>query len=265
MSRLMQSEGRWIRALLVLSTLTVALVLTGLVANVVVYFSDIILILVMAWVFAFILSPLVELPKRVIPGLPRTLVVVTVYALLFLILSAIVLLIAAQLAESIAGFTDDLPTLQQQLPEILAPWQERLAELGLQVDLVLVSRQVLGPVPGAAPGAGAGEPEHAGQPALHDLPVAVHRPRQGPHPGLRQPHHPATLRQRDAPLPDQRGSLVRRLHPGPGRPGRRLRRHRRRRERGPGHRVRAAHDGARGHLPDDPVLRALRLLGAPGR
>src|SRR3990170_536286 len=143
MSRLMQSEGRWIRALLVLSTLTVALVLTGLVANVVVYFSDIILILVMAWVFAFILSPLVELPKRVIPGLPRTLVVVTVYALLFLLLSAIVLLIAAQLAESIAGFTDDLPTLQQQLPEILAPWQERLAELGLQVDLVLVSRQAL--------------------------------------------------------------------------------------------------------------------------
>ena len=75
LSRLIQSEGRWIHALLVLSTVTVALVLTGLLANIVVFFSDILLILVMAWLFAFILSPLASWIERHMPVLPRVAVV----------------------------------------------------------------------------------------------------------------------------------------------------------------------------------------------
>ena len=68
---LIQSEGRWIHALLVLGTITVALVLTGLVANLVIYFNDILLIVVMAWVFAFILAPLASWIERRLPVLPR--------------------------------------------------------------------------------------------------------------------------------------------------------------------------------------------------
>ena len=143
MSRLIETEGRWIRALLVLATLTVALVFIGLAANVVLYFSDIILILVMAWVFAFVLSPVVGGIKRFLPAAPRTLVVVTVYALLFLFLGALVLVIATELAASIVNFTDELPTLQERLPEIVAPYQERLSDLGLQVDLELLANQAL--------------------------------------------------------------------------------------------------------------------------
>ena len=59
-ARLIESEARWIRALLILATLTVALVFAGLASNVILYFSDIILILVMAWLFAFVLSPVVS-------------------------------------------------------------------------------------------------------------------------------------------------------------------------------------------------------------
>ena len=143
MSRLSETEGRWIRALLILATLTVALVFIGLAANVVLYFSDIILILVMAWVFAFVLSPVVGGIKRFLPAAPRTLVVVTVYALLFLFLGALVLVIATELAASIVNFTDELPTLQERLPEIVAPYQERLSDLGLQVDLELLANQAL--------------------------------------------------------------------------------------------------------------------------
>jgi predicted PurR-regulated permease PerM len=143
MSRLIEQEGRWIRALLILATLTVALVLAGLTADVVLYFSDIILILVMAWVFAFVLSPVVSGINRVLPAAPRTLVVVTVYALLFLVLGLLGLVIATQLASSIVAFTDELPTLQERLPEIVAPWQEQLDGLGLQVDLVLVLDETL--------------------------------------------------------------------------------------------------------------------------
>jgi predicted PurR-regulated permease PerM len=143
MSRLIETEGRWIRALLVLGTLTVGLVFVGLAADVILYFSDIILILVMAWVFAFLVSPLVGAIKRVLPSAPRTLVVVTVYALLFLVLAVLGLIIATQLASSIVAFTDELPTLQERLPEIVEPWQQQLEELGFQVDLELVARQAL--------------------------------------------------------------------------------------------------------------------------
>lgn len=142
-TRLLETEGRWIRALLVLSTATVALVLAGMLGNLAVYYSDILLILVMAWVFAFVLSPLVGIIKRVLPVLPRTIAVVLVYTLLFVALSSIVLLLAAQLAESMAGFIDDLPTLQDRLPEILAPVQSWLDSVGLQVDLTLAAREAL--------------------------------------------------------------------------------------------------------------------------
>jgi predicted PurR-regulated permease PerM len=143
MSRFIESEGRWIRALLILATLTVGLVFIGLAANVVLYFSDIILILVMAWVFAFVLSPLVTAIKRFLPAAPRSLVVVTVYALLFIVLSAIVLVIASQLTDSIVSFTEELPTLRERMPEILGEWQDRVDALGLQVDLVLVANDAL--------------------------------------------------------------------------------------------------------------------------
>jgi predicted PurR-regulated permease PerM len=143
MSRLIETEGRWIRALLILGTLTVGLIFVGLAADAILYFSDIILILVMAWVFAFLVSPLVGGIKRLLPSAPRTLVVVTVYALLFLVLAVLGVIIATQLATSIVSFTDELPTLQDRLPEIVEPWQQQLGELGLQVDLELVAREAL--------------------------------------------------------------------------------------------------------------------------
>ena len=143
MSRLVETEGRWIRALLILATATVALILAGLVADLALFFSEIIVIMVMAWVFAFVLSPLVEFIERVLPVAPRSLVVVVVYSALFLTLTAVALVIATQLASSIVAFTDELPTLRERLPVIVAPWQQSLDELGFRVDLVVVSNDAL--------------------------------------------------------------------------------------------------------------------------
>jgi predicted PurR-regulated permease PerM len=142
-TRLLEHERRWIRALLILATLTVGLVFIGLAADVIVYFSDIILIVIMAWVFAFVLNPVVEGIKGLLPAAPRTLVVVIVYGLLFLVLAALGLVIATQLANSIVSFTEELPTLQERLPEIVAPWQERLAAIGVQADLEAVMAEAL--------------------------------------------------------------------------------------------------------------------------
>ncbi len=131
LSRLIQSEGRWIHALLVLSTLTVALVLTGLLSNIVVFFSDILLILVMAWLFAFILSPLASWIERHMPVLPRVAVVAGIYGLLFVALAGIIVAVSVAVASSFQQLLAELPTIQANLPETLKDWQARLDGIGL--------------------------------------------------------------------------------------------------------------------------------------
>jgi len=140
---LIQSEGRWIHALLVLSTMTVALVLIGLVSNLLVYFSDILLMLVMAWVFAFILSPLASWIERRLPVLPRVAVVAAVYGLLFVVLSAVVVVIAVNVAQSFKQLIEELPKIQENLPTTLADWQAQLDGLGIDVNLAAAFGQAI--------------------------------------------------------------------------------------------------------------------------
>src|SRR5688500_3732458 len=130
-SRLLESEARWIHALLVLSTVTVALVLLNLVAGYLQYFSDVLLTLFSAWLFAFILSPVVGAILHRVPALPRVVVVVVVYGALFIVLSAIVLVFAATAANNVSNFIVELPNLLATLPATLAPWQQRLDDFGL--------------------------------------------------------------------------------------------------------------------------------------
>jgi len=142
-SLLPESEHRWVHALLVLGTLLVGFLLLAQVADLILYFSDILFILGMAWLLAFVLSPIVSLVLRAFPTLPRGLVTILVYLVLFLGLTALIVVAAGSLASSIAGFIAELPTLNARLPEILQPWEDRLAELGLQVDLVTLAQSTL--------------------------------------------------------------------------------------------------------------------------
>jgi predicted PurR-regulated permease PerM len=142
-TRVPPSEWRWLRALLVLGTFTVGLVLLGLIANIALFFSDILLILVLSWLFAFMLSPIVSRILRVFPALPRLAVVVAVYLSVFVVVVALLLLLAGTLATSIGGFIANLPTLQAQLPEMLKPWQQSLKSLGFQVELNTTVNQAL--------------------------------------------------------------------------------------------------------------------------
>jgi len=142
-TRVPPSEWRWLRALLVLGTFTVGLVLLGLIANVALYFSDILLILVLSWLFAFMLSPIVSRILRIFPVLPRMAVVVGVYAGVFVVVVALLLLLAATLAKSVGDVIANLPTIQQQLPSLLTPWQNWLRSLGFQVNLEATVTQAL--------------------------------------------------------------------------------------------------------------------------
>jgi len=115
----------------------VALIVIGYLSSLFFFFGDVILIFFLAWLLAFILSPIVGILVRHVPMLPRIAAVVVVYAVILGVLIVLAVLIANTLAQSITDFVANVPHLRDQLPALLAPWQERLHEIGLgQVDLV---------------------------------------------------------------------------------------------------------------------------------
>ena len=129
-------QRRWLTAVLVLGTFVLAMVAVNLAASVFFAFGDIVLVFFLAWLLAFILSPVVAGLTRVVPFLPRIGAVVLVYAVLVGAIVLVVVLIAGALAQSISDFVASVPTLRDDLPNILRPWQDRLNGLGLeQVDL----------------------------------------------------------------------------------------------------------------------------------
>jgi predicted PurR-regulated permease PerM len=132
-----QRQRSWLDALIVLSTIAVGFVVIGFLANVFYSFGDIILIFFLAWLLAFILSPIVARLTNAIPILPRVGAAILVYALLVGGLILVTVLVAGALAKSITDFIANVPQLQTELPQIVQPWQERLNALGLsQVDLL---------------------------------------------------------------------------------------------------------------------------------
>jgi predicted PurR-regulated permease PerM len=129
-------QRRWLTAVLVLGTLVLALVLLALLSSIFFAFGDIILVFFLAWLLAFILSPLVGGLTRLVPILPRVGAVVVVYAALASVIVLSVVLIAGALTTSIADFIASVPTLREDLPTIVRPWQDRLNGFGLnQIDL----------------------------------------------------------------------------------------------------------------------------------
>ena len=135
---------RWLDALLVLATIAVGFVVMGQVAQTFFYFGDVILVFFLAWLLAFILSPLVGRLLQVVPALSRVGAVVLVYSALLAALIVLVVLVADAMARSISDFVANVPHLRDDLPGLLAPWQARLDGLGLgQVDLVVQANTFL--------------------------------------------------------------------------------------------------------------------------
>jgi len=130
-------ERRWLDTLLVLATVAAAFIVATFAANLFFFFGDIVLVFFLAWLLAFILSPLVGAIARRIPALPRVVAVVLVYALLLGAISILVIVVAQALAGSISEFIAGVPQLKHDLPTVLGPWQARLSAVGLgQIDLV---------------------------------------------------------------------------------------------------------------------------------
>ncbi len=128
-------ERRWLDIVLILAVIALTFVVLGFFANLLAAFGDIILVFFLAWLLAFILTPIVTRLAAISP-ITRAGAVVVVYILLFGGLVILVVGVAGAIAGSIADFIASVPALRNDLPAIVAPWQARLNGLGLSgVDL----------------------------------------------------------------------------------------------------------------------------------
>lgn len=129
-------QRRWLDLLLVLATVAVAFVVVGFVAQAAALFGDILLIFFLAWLLAFVISPIVTRTAALIPGLPRVIATVLVYTAIVGALVVVIIVVAQALASSMTNFIASIPDIRDRLPEIIAPVQSWLAGIGLgQVDV----------------------------------------------------------------------------------------------------------------------------------
>jgi predicted PurR-regulated permease PerM len=138
-------DRRLLSALLILAVVAVLFYVIGQLADLFFYFGDILLTFFLAWLLAFIISPIVSRIVNIIPRLPRAAATLLVYIAVVLVLVVLVVVAAGALATSIAQFAESIPDIKSNLPTILAPWQQWLDSIGLgQIDLVAQAEAVLG-------------------------------------------------------------------------------------------------------------------------
>lgn len=143
-------QRRLIDIALTLAVVALAFVVLGYLSQVFYDFGDIILTFFLAWLVAFVISPIVERIGVLFPQLPRVIAVATVYAVLFVVLGIVILNVAEALARSIADFVQAIPSIQASLPEVLSPIQQQLNQLGLQVDAASEANGLISNVGGYA-------------------------------------------------------------------------------------------------------------------
>ena len=132
-------QRRWLDALLILATIAVGYVVLGFAARIMADFGDLILVFFLAWLLAFVLSPVVATLTRAIPFLPRFVAVMVVYGALLGALGILIVLVAGAVFRSTSDFVTGIPKLTQDLPRLLAPWEDGLRGLGLG-DVNLIAR-----------------------------------------------------------------------------------------------------------------------------
>lgn len=137
-------ERRLVGAILVLGTVVLFFVALSLITTVLGFFGDILLTFFLAWLLAFIISPVVTRIVDAIPRLHRVVATVLVYTVIVALLVFIVLVVTQALSTSITQFVADIPRIRANIDTIVAPFQGWLNGIGLaQVDLATQALAVL--------------------------------------------------------------------------------------------------------------------------
>ena len=128
-------ERWWRYALLVLATLYVGLLLLRLLIEVLGGFTQIFLILFMAWLLAFVLSPIVAwLVNRW--RMPRGYAIGGVYFATLVVSAAVLFIGLSGIGSSTANLAEDYPQTRERIEDTLTGWERSVAIGGFEIDFV---------------------------------------------------------------------------------------------------------------------------------
>ena len=127
-------ERRWLVIFLVLGSAYFGFLLAELLLGFVGGFGSILLILFLAWLLAFVMSPLVAgLHRRL--DLPRPAVVVGAYLLALIVFGFVLFYTGAAITQQVAELARNYPQAERDILAALAEWESGLQFGRLQVDL----------------------------------------------------------------------------------------------------------------------------------
>jgi predicted PurR-regulated permease PerM len=137
-------ERRLVSAILALGTVVLFFVAVDLAASAIGFFGDILLTFFLAWLLAFVISPIVTRIASTIPRLPHVVATVLVYTAIVVVLVFLILVVAQALTTSITQFVASIPEIRSNIHEIVAPLQSWLNSIGLgQVNLAVQALAIL--------------------------------------------------------------------------------------------------------------------------
>jgi predicted PurR-regulated permease PerM len=127
-------ERRWLVVFLVLGSAVFGLQLLQHVLDLVSGFGTILLILFLAWLLAFVMSPVVSwLERRT--ELPRPPIVVGTYLLALVVFGFVLFYTGSAITQQVTGMARDYPRAEEQVLATLEEWEAGLQFGRLEIDL----------------------------------------------------------------------------------------------------------------------------------
>jgi len=127
-------ERRWLVAFLAIGSAYFGMLLLERLLGVLGGFASIILIIFLAWLLAFVMSPLIAwLEERL--GAPRGVVVIVTYLLVLVVIGFGLFYTGAALTQQVAELVRNYPETERGILETLEDWEQGLAFGRLEIDL----------------------------------------------------------------------------------------------------------------------------------
>ena len=128
------AERRWLIAFLAIGSAYFGLLLLERLLGILGGFASIILIVFLAWLLAFVMSPVVAwLEERL--NAPRSVVVLISYLLALIVFGFLLFYTGAALTQQVAELAANYPETERGILATLAEWEQSLAFGRLQIDL----------------------------------------------------------------------------------------------------------------------------------
>lgn len=127
-------ERRWLVIFLALGSVYFAVLLAERFVGILDGIGTIVLILFLAWLLAFVMSPVVGAITRAV-DLPRPAIVVGAYLLVLVVLGFVLFYTGAAITQQVAELARNYPETERRILRTLLEWEESLRIGRLQVDL----------------------------------------------------------------------------------------------------------------------------------